>query len=175
MKQELESLIKEASQIRSQLKRLDEMEETARSAIVTATDEDVTAPAVQQRIGDARLTLQVVSARRSKLKPPFSLLHKKLLEEFKREGSAWNDRVRAVRQAKEDELVAALLPFFLDDAKAARRKVKESLLYAPVFAQYREAIFGFPYYPEPGQQDLVRDVKWLLDHCKRHEKALGLG
>jgi DNA-directed RNA polymerase alpha subunit len=89
---ELESLLAEASKIKSELKRLDEMEANARSAIVSATDEDVTTLDAQQKIADARLSLEVVSARRSKLKPPFSLAHKRLQEQFKAEGDRWKRR-----------------------------------------------------------------------------------
>jgi len=57
---EIESLLTEAAKIANELKRLDQMEEEARAAIVDATDSDVTLPSTQQKIGEARLSLQVV-------------------------------------------------------------------------------------------------------------------
>jgi len=171
---EIESLLTEASKIKDELKRLEQMEADARSAIISATDDDVTTPAAQQKIADARLTLEVVSARRSKLKPPFSIVHRRLLEQFKTEGRAWNDRVSEARSAKEEEIVVALLPFWEGNASRMRKIMGDSLLTAPVFHRYREATFQFPYYPRPEEQDLVRDVRMMISHIERWQKALKL-
>jgi len=175
MKEEqTESLLREVSKIASELKRLDDMEAGARSAIVSATDEDVTTPAAQQKIADARLTLEVVSARRSKLKPPFSVAHQKLQERFRAEGNAWNDVVAAARREKERELVAAMLPYWNSEA-AMRRVLGANLQAASVFRKYHEAVWHRPFYPHPEEQDLVRDVRLLLSHIERSKKALGIG
>ena len=172
--QELEKAFKEAQDLVDEVRRLDLMEGDARKNMEAATDEDITKESVQRKVADNRMQLDLVASRRKKITPPLSAVHRTLREQFKAKGTEWNHLVLGARQAKEDELVMTLLPFFLGDRKAAQRKVQEALLYSPVFAQYREAVFHFPYYPKPREQDIARDVKGLLDHVKRHEKALRL-
>ena len=171
---EIESLLTEAAKIANELKRLDQMEEEARAAIVDATDSDVTLPSTQQKIGEARLSLQVVAARRSKVKPPFSLLYKRLLEQFKAEGTRWNAIVEAERLAKEKEIVAVQLQYWGGDEKCMRRTMGASLFAPTVFQKYRQATFIFPYYQYPEEQDLVRDVRLMIAHIERSKDALGL-
>jgi hypothetical protein len=170
----IELLVTEASKIKNELGRLDDMEANARAKIISATDEDVTTPAAQQAIANARLTLEVVAARRAKLKSPFSGVRETLQEQFKAEGKRWNAAVEVARLAKEMELVAALLPFWEGDEKLMRRIMGDSLLSPTIFHQYRQAFFQFPYYPRPEEQDLVRDVRIMIAHIGRWSRDLGL-
>jgi hypothetical protein len=68
--------------------------------------------------------------------------------------------------------MAALLPFWLGDEKLMRRTMGASLLAGPIFHCYRQATFGFPYYPTPAEQDLERDVRIMLAHIERAQKDL---
>jgi len=169
---ELKSLLTEASTIKAELKRLDEMEANARSAIVAATDEDVTTPAAQQKIADARLSLEVVSARRSKLKPPFSALHVRLQERFKAEVQAWENRVVEARVDKEAEIVRANLSFWEDDERQLRKDF--DFHRVPVMHIYRKAFYSVPSYENPKDRDVVRDVGLLISHIEQWSKKLGL-
>jgi len=169
---ELKSLLTETSKIKAELKRLDEMEANARSAIVAATDEDVTTPAAQQKIADARLSLEVMSARRSKLKPPFSALHARLQELFKGEVQAWSDQVVEAREQKTSEIARALLPFWEGDERQIRKDF--DFHRVPVIHLYRKAIYTVPSYENPKDRDIVRDVGLLISHIEQWSKKLGL-
>ena len=169
---ELKSLLTEASKIAQELKRLEQMELDARSEIVAAADEDVTTPAAQKRIQDSRLTLDLVAARRSKLKPPYSALHARLQEQFRAEVDAFNNQVVAARTAKENEIVRANLPFHENDERQFRRICNFDTF--PVMLPYRKAFAQVPRYQNPAEADLVRDVGLLIAHIERWSKKLGI-
>ena len=172
MKEALQSLLSETKKLAGEIKRLDAMEAGARTAIVQATDEDVTAPDVQKRISDARLTLELVSARRSKLRPPLSVAHNRLKEQFKAEVDAWNNRVVAARKAKEAEIVRANLPFYENSEREFRRHFNFDSV--PAMYHFRRAFTEVPRYENPAQADLARDAGLLLDHIERWSKKLGI-
>ena len=169
---ELKSLLTEAAKIAQELKRLEQMESDARSAIVAAADEDITTPAAQKRIQDSRLTLDLVAARRSKLKPPYSALHARLQEQFRAEVDAFNNQVVAARTAKESEIVKANLPFHLEDERQFRKHCNFDSF--PVMQPYRKAFAQVPRYQNPAEADLVRDVGLLIAHIERWSKKLGI-
>jgi hypothetical protein len=172
MKESTQSLLTETKKLAGELKRLEAMEAGAQATIVQATDEDITAPDVQKRITEARLTLALVSARRSKLRPPLSVAHNLLREQLKAETDAWNNSVVAARKAKEAEIVRANLPFYENNEREFRRHFNFDAV--PAMYHFRRAFAEVPRYENPAQADLARDAGLLIAHIERWSKKLGL-
>jgi len=147
------------------------MESDARSEIVAAVDQDITIPAAQKRINDARLAIELVSARRSKLRPPHSALQERLREQFQAEVVSWNNKIVAARKAKECEIVKANLPFYDGDERGFRKHFNFDAV--PCMIGYRKAFANMPPHNSPAS-DLVRDVGVLINDVKRWSAKLGI-
>jgi hypothetical protein len=124
-------------------------------------------------VGEARITLDLVSARRKKLKDPWQKVQLDLATQFKAEVFAWNNKVAAARVAKENEIVAANLVFHEGDERQFRKHFNFDSV--PAMLPYRKAFTEVPRYDDPSKADLVRDVGLLIAHIQRWSGKLGLG
>ena len=136
------------------------MSETPAGALEEATDEDLGSAGPQHKVADARINLDLVAARRRKLKDPWQKVQRDLAAQFKVEAATWNDKVAAARTAKEDEIIRANLPFHEGDEPTLRKGFNFNSL--PVMLNYRKAFFDIPSYENAADRDPVRDVGlWL--------------
>jgi hypothetical protein len=174
MKDTLTELLTEGGKIAAELARLDKMEAAARAALVAVTDEDIQTPSAQQKISDARLALDLVAARRAKIRAPHGEVWKVLREQFGAQAKAWDTRVSEGKRKEVEDFIKANLPFYEGDERACRRALEgETFERLPCAHKWRRGFFYMPFYPDPRQEDLIRDVKIFLRHIERQSKALG--
>ena len=172
----LVELIAGGTKIEAEVVRLDKMEAEARAALVAVTDEDIQTASAQRKIADARLSLDLVTARRAKLRAPQGEIWKALDQQFKSAAAAWDQRVSEGKTREVEAFITANMPFYENDERACRRALEgETFERLPCAHKWRRAFFHLPFYPNPKEQDLIRDVKVLLAHIARQSKNLGWG
>jgi hypothetical protein len=165
----LRQTLKEHQDAAEELNRLDQMEGDARRDMEAATNDDIGKESVQRKISDARITLDLVKSRRKKLAAPTSELSRRLKEQFRAVGNAWNAQLDAIQKEREAQYREATQAFHGGDPTRVFLPPMHVL-----FPNRQECTFHFPYYPNPEQQDLARDVQLLLAHIARSQKKLGL-
>jgi hypothetical protein len=169
---ELKDLLKQCKDVADELRRLTLMEQAARQALEQAADNDLELASVQRKVSDARITLDLVSSRRKKLKDPWQKVQLDLAAQLKAEVTTWNNRVVAARKAKEDEIVRANLPFHEGNESEFRKRFNFDAV--PAMLPYRKAFAEVPRYENPADADLLRDVGLLIAHIQRWGAKLGL-
>ncbi len=168
MKQ-LHELLKRCRAAQDELRRLDLMEKEAQTSIENAASEDIGSADVQRKVSHARVALDLVAARRKRLKTPLPE-QRDLKAEFRAQSRAWNDRVAAAWRKSEDGLVNATVGWFGGDAKACRRWWKPQFDSLPAFYELRRCFHSFPTSGDPEGIDWVQAVEAFIGMVGRKSK-----
>ena len=168
---ELKKLLKPAQDVADEMRRLDLMESDARQMLKEAGKTgDIESPAIQRKVADASIRLQLVASRRPFLKSEADRLDDVLATAYREEATRWNNLLIQKKNALAAERIAANLKFFGGDERACRRhfeNVREGEL--DIFYEYNRALCPPPFASDPPIQSLER----LARHIEAHRKELG--
>ena len=168
-------LLSQLEAAEAEIAEFDRLEEKAKNNLSQAVTANTTVAEAKSRILDARLTLDLMAAKKVNAEP----LRDKIADELKatlaRIVTGWNDGITAMREATEAEIITANTTFFNGDERAARCWWEQGPMNAqPIFDRYRDA-----YYPTESLRSspgwgVVEMAGHFLRHLRKNAPVLGL-
>ncbi|MGA9777846.1 MAG: hypothetical protein ACLPRE_11390 [Limisphaerales bacterium] len=129
----------------------------------------------QQKIRDARLTLDLIDAKRAKLSGPRDEALSELSTQLKGHVEAWNSAIRKGIETIEAQVVETMTQFFNDDEVECRRFWSEgNMPRLLIFHEWRQAFYPTDCLRQRMERDLVGTAKDFLRSVERHSAVLKL-
>jgi hypothetical protein len=171
--QELKKFVKVCKDAQDEARRLNLMEADAKKLIEAAADEDIAQASVQEKVSRAKIMLDLVAARRKRIKNPPPEMGS-LKDELRARSVEWNQRVAQARAKFMERLVAATLPFFLDKERDCQRFWKNEVGRLPAYNRLCRLGHDMPSSGDPASLDWPDAAGRFIAHVGRSEKALSL-
>jgi hypothetical protein len=135
-------LLSQLAGAEAEIAEFDKLEQKAKANLTQDITANTTVADTKARILDARLTLDLTAAKKGQAEPLRDKIAADLRETLVRFVAHWNDSITEMREATEDEIIAANVKFFNGDERAARSWWDQGPMNAqPIFAQYHHAYY----------------------------------
>ncbi|HEV2331198.1 MAG TPA: hypothetical protein VGY56_20645 [Verrucomicrobiae bacterium] len=153
----------------------DSLESKTRADILSIAKSDVPINIQKQKITDARLTLDLVDAKRDKILEPLAQLREELHTEFFSAVGAWNATVAGIKKAMVDGLIRNSLHLFGGDVAYCRQffpdwKIEE----LPVCHTYRQAFYDSSGLEQIYRRNPLPTVQGFVRHVEKFVPVLNL-
>ena len=173
-KKALKTLMDKCKERGEELRQLDVIEAEAKRAIDEVVEAgDIGSEAAQRKTGDARMRLDMVAARRKKLKGLRVETHA-LESLYRAEADKFNNAVTAALAALEEKYIVAMVPFFGGDEVECRLYLENRKDRPPLFHEFRRCYYNFPTYGRPEERVLEEEVRGFIAQIERDSKIIGL-
>lgn len=168
-------LVSQLSAVLDDLAAYDKLAGKAHLDLTNLVTADTTVAAAKSVILEARLTLDLVAAKKRAASPKRQALAKELKQVLTGVVNNWNAAVQATREGIEEKVIAESLPNFNGDMGEARRWWNQGhLMQMPIFAKFRNAIYDTQALRDGPNWGVIEQAGHVLRHLDRHAEALGL-
>jgi hypothetical protein len=157
---ELKKLLKPAHDVADELRRLDLMERDAKQVLKeVGKTGDIESPAIQRKVSDARIRLDLIASRRPILEAQQGETEETMRAASRVESARWNRVVAAARAELAEAQIQAALPFWEGNERACRRYYDSLLPWQPpAFYELDRSLYHAP----SAETDPIREAERLV-------------
>jgi len=168
-------LLTQIDALDKELQEFERLENKTRADILLAAKSDIPLNVAQQKIRDARLTLDLVDAKRAKLLEPHIEAKNQLATLLRHFAEAWNSALQKACQEIELTVLQKNLEFFEGDERACQRWWEQgNMVQMPIFYKYRQAFYPTDSLRAQIGRDLIGTAKHFLRHVARLSREMGI-
>lgn len=168
-------LVEQLAGVQKEIAELDKLESKASADLLLVASPDISVASARTKILDARLTIDLTTAKKRNAQPVRNKIADELKETLTKVVGSWNESVSAMREAMEEEIIVTNTKFFNGDERAARRWWNcGPMNEQPIFAVYHAAIYdesALRNGPNWGETEMAGH---FLRHLKKHAEVLGI-
>ncbi len=169
----LKEALHRITSLQKELADFSRLEEKTRADILSVARSDIPLDAQKQKIRDARLTLDLVDARRAKILEPREEALGELTALLRNRVEAWNSAVAKAQEALEGQVVGNTLAFFDGDERACRRWWERGNMgQLPIFHEFRQGFYPTDSLAERIGRDLAGATRDFLSFAQRHGASM---
>jgi hypothetical protein len=168
-------LVKKLEAVQADLAAYEKLAGKAHLDLTNTVTAGTTVAAAKSVILDARLTLDLVAAKKHAAGPKRSALAQELKRVLYVVVNGWNASVQAKREKLEEDIVTMNLALFNNDRDAARRWWNQGhLIQMPIFAKFRDAIYDTQALRNAPNWKEIEQAEHVLRHLERYADSVGL-
>src|SRR5580704_1187274 len=168
----IQKLIAETELNRKEIAEYDRMEERTRSDILELARADLPIQEARQKLLDARISLDLITAKREKTESPANQARTELEDTLSRAVARWNNAVTQDKEAREAAAIQSTVPLFGSHAASSRWWNQGPLNALPIFHNHRLAYFDDANWDQRLRLDLCGLARTFLAHFHRFHDFL---